>query len=48
VIHLKEEKRAFTIHGRKYCLTLGELVEKLGTPYKHTIVVWEGGERKEQ
>jgi len=42
---MKEEKRAFIIHGHKYWLTLGELVDKLGTPYKHTIVVWDGGER---
>lgn len=45
---MKEEKRAFIIHGQKYLLTLGELVGKLGTPYNHTIVVWERGERKEQ
>ena len=44
---MKEEKRVFTIQGRKHRLTLGELVDKLGTPYKHTIVVWERGESKE-
>lgn len=45
---MKEEKRAFIIHGQKSWLTLGELVDKLGTPYKHTIVVWESGESKGQ
>ena len=45
---MREEKRGFTIHGHRHWFTLGELVEKLGAPYKHTIVVWESGERKEQ
>ncbi len=41
-----EEKRSFTLQGRKHQLTLTELRTRLGgTPTKHVLAVWDDGER---
>ncbi len=43
---MKEEKRVFTLQGRKHQLTLTELRTRLdSTPTKHVLAVWEEGER---
>lgn len=46
---MKEEKRVFTIQGRRHRLTLTELRTRLdGTPTKHVLAVWNGGIRTTQ
>ena len=43
---MKEEKRVFTIQGRRHRLTLTELRTRLdGTPTKHVLAVWEEADR---
>ena len=43
---MKEEKRAFILHGRKHQLTLTELRTRLdGTPTKHILAVWDDGKK---
>ena len=41
---MSEERRCFTIHGRKHWLTLTELRTRLdGAPTKHVLAVWAEG-----
>ncbi len=43
---MNEEKRVFTLQGRKHRLTLTELRTRLdGTPTKHVLAVWEEADR---